>query len=297
MIDARKDDGRFGPSQFVPNSNPGYWDPVAPNGTTALDPTPWVGGVKPFLMQSSSQFRSAGPLALNSAAYAADFNEVKARAGPPAPPARTSRRTSPGGGRATPSRAGTTSPASSSHGTISTFPTRPPPRDGKPRGGGRGDQHLERQVPLRLLAAVSGDPQGGGRRQLRDRCLTLTLDAAPHRALPRAHVGTPRARRLAHQRAADVLRQRTRGGLPDHEQLRESRRARALDTCPATRTFTSFSQAVDEIVEARIWAGLHFRTADVQAVAGSERTSRTSGRELLPARGQSLTRNWARSVD
>jgi hypothetical protein len=33
---------------------------------------------------------------------------------------------------------------------------------------------------------------------------------------------------------------------------------------PATRTFGSFSQALDEIVEARIWAGLHFRTADVQ---------------------------------
>jgi hypothetical protein len=37
-------------------------------------------------------------------------------------------------------------------------------------------------------------------------------------------------------------------------------------TCPATRSFTSFSQAVNEIVEARIWAGLHYRTADVQAV-------------------------------
>ena len=35
---------------------------------------------------------------------------------------------------------------------------------------------------------------------------------------------------------------------------------------PATRSFSSFSQAVDEIVEARIWAGLHFRTPDVQAV-------------------------------
>ncbi len=35
---------------------------------------------------------------------------------------------------------------------------------------------------------------------------------------------------------------------------------------PATRTFSSFSQAVDEIVEARIWAGLHFRTADVQGL-------------------------------
>ena len=63
MIDARKDDGRFGPSQFVPNPNPGYWDPVAPNGTTALDPSPWVGGVEPFLMQSSSQFRSPDPYA------------------------------------------------------------------------------------------------------------------------------------------------------------------------------------------------------------------------------------------
>ena len=77
MIDARKNDGRFGPSQFVPNPNPGFFDPVAPNGTTVLDPTPWVGGVKPFLMRSSSQFRSAGPLALNSAAYAAEVNEVK----------------------------------------------------------------------------------------------------------------------------------------------------------------------------------------------------------------------------
>ena len=48
MIDARKDDGRFAPFVFVPNADPGYWDPVAPNGTTALDPTPWVGGVVPF---------------------------------------------------------------------------------------------------------------------------------------------------------------------------------------------------------------------------------------------------------
>ena len=34
---------------------------------------------------------------------------------------------------------------------------------------------------------------------------------------------------------------------------------------PAPRTFASFSQALAEIIEARIWAGLHFRTADVQA--------------------------------
>ena len=62
MIAARQGDGRFGPSQWVPNSNVGHWDPVAPNGTMVQDPTPWVGGVEPFLMESSSQFRSAGPL-------------------------------------------------------------------------------------------------------------------------------------------------------------------------------------------------------------------------------------------
>jgi len=31
------------------------------------------------------------------------------------------------------------------------------------------------------------------------------------------------------------------------------------------RTYERFSQALDGIVEARIWAGLHFRTADIQA--------------------------------
>jgi hypothetical protein len=33
-----------------------------------------------------------------------------------------------------------------------------------------------------------------------------------------------------------------------------------------TRNFTSFSAPLGEIVEARIWAGLHFRTGDTQSV-------------------------------
>jgi hypothetical protein len=79
MIAARQGDGRFGPSPWVPNDDPGHWQPLLnPDGTQMLDPTPWVGGVRPFLMQSSSQFRSDGPNALTSAAYAEDFNEVKA---------------------------------------------------------------------------------------------------------------------------------------------------------------------------------------------------------------------------
>jgi hypothetical protein len=78
MIAARQDDGRFGPSPWVPNYEPGHWQPLVVNGTPVLDPTAWVANVRPFLIQSPSQFRTDGPNALTSTAYAEDFNEVKA---------------------------------------------------------------------------------------------------------------------------------------------------------------------------------------------------------------------------
>jgi hypothetical protein len=57
----------------------GVWEPLAgPGGAPVCDPTPWVGNAKPFVVESASQFRTAGPYPLDSAAYAADFNEVKA---------------------------------------------------------------------------------------------------------------------------------------------------------------------------------------------------------------------------
>jgi hypothetical protein len=79
MITARQNDGRFGPSPWVPNYEPGHWQPLLnPDGTLQLDPTAWVANVRPFLIQSPSQFRTDGPNALTSDAYAEDFNEVKA---------------------------------------------------------------------------------------------------------------------------------------------------------------------------------------------------------------------------
>lgn len=41
-----------------------------------------------------------------------------------------------------------------------------------------------------------------------------------------------------------------------------------------TRSFTSFSQALAEVVEARIWAGVHFRSADVQGAQVGTRVAR-----------------------
>jgi hypothetical protein len=77
MLDARVGDGRFGDSQWDGSTGLGKWQPLIVNGAPALDPTPWVGGVKPFFIQSSSQFRSADPPALDSPRWAREFNEVK----------------------------------------------------------------------------------------------------------------------------------------------------------------------------------------------------------------------------
>ncbi|GGB74227.1 PA-phosphatase [Knoellia flava TL1] len=78
MRAAREGDGRFGPSPWVSNPAAGHWQPLIVNGAPALDPTPWAGNVTPFMMTSPSQFRSAPPPALDSMQWATEFNEVKA---------------------------------------------------------------------------------------------------------------------------------------------------------------------------------------------------------------------------
>jgi membrane-associated phospholipid phosphatase len=62
---------------YVVGSGPGAWQPTPPLfATTPVFRTLAV--TTPFAMTSPSQFRPAGPPALTSALYTADFNEVKA---------------------------------------------------------------------------------------------------------------------------------------------------------------------------------------------------------------------------
>ena len=80
MLTNRQNDGRFGSFKFVPGTDPGDWrlaPPAGPNGIVAQDPAPWVGYVRPFLVPDVDMLRTDGPNDLTSAAYAADFNEVK----------------------------------------------------------------------------------------------------------------------------------------------------------------------------------------------------------------------------
>jgi hypothetical protein len=262
MIAAREGDGRFGPSQWVPNPAPGHWQPqVNPaTGQPILDPTPWVGGVKPFLMQSSSQFRTAGPLPLGSAAYAAEFNEVKSL------------------GRAT----GSTRTADQTY--IAKWWQSTPvaswnavARDLIARNG------LDIADSARLLAmsnlsaadagincwndkyhfdfwrpwnAIPRADEDGNPATSPDPTWTALI-TAPYPEHPSGHICNDGAHTA-------VLRMFFGDEIEGGFQI-TSASTFLGPSDPKTRSFDSFSQTLAELIEARIWAGLHYRTADVQA--------------------------------
>jgi hypothetical protein len=75
MLEARQDDGRFGPPPPLYPPAPGIWRPTPP--FFANDPGSWLGNVLPFMFPSAEMLRTDGPNPLTSVAYAEDFNEVK----------------------------------------------------------------------------------------------------------------------------------------------------------------------------------------------------------------------------
>lgn len=76
MLAFRENDGFMAAFDFTLVIAPGAgnWRPVTP---AATDPDAWVGNAKPFLIERPDQFRSDGPNALTSGQYTKDFNEVK----------------------------------------------------------------------------------------------------------------------------------------------------------------------------------------------------------------------------
>lgn len=71
MLAARADDGANAPDVYRPRTTPGVYVPTV----TPLA-AHWP-GVKPFALTRASQFRPAAPISLNSAEWAANYNEIK----------------------------------------------------------------------------------------------------------------------------------------------------------------------------------------------------------------------------
>jgi hypothetical protein len=77
MLASRQGDGFMAPFIPVIGTDPGDWRPIGWPAAPVYDPDGWVGNLKPFLIESPSQFRSKGPNALTSDEYTKDFDEVK----------------------------------------------------------------------------------------------------------------------------------------------------------------------------------------------------------------------------
>jgi PAP2 superfamily len=257
MIAAREGDGRFGPSPWVPNFDPGHWQPLLnADGTQMLDPTPWVGEVRPFLIRSSAQFRTDGPRELSSAAWARDFNEVKAL-GSVNSTARTPEQT---------------------HIALFWQSNVPPTWNEVARNLAEDPNYAVDLADSALLFAMmnlSGADAGINcwndkyywdfwrpwqaihEADRDDNPATepdgswTALLTAPYPEHPSGHLCLDGA-------SLGVLRM-----FFDTDKVRFGVTSTRFPG--EIRSFDRFSDALDEIIEARIWAGLHYRTADVQA--------------------------------
>jgi PAP2 superfamily len=260
MIAARTDDGRFGPFRFAVGFEPGVWRPVPPAG--ANDPNAWLKNVEPFLIRRSSQFRSNGPLALTSRRYARDFNEVKAVG------SATSAVRTPDQEHA--ARYWAENPSGTWNRIFRTISAQ--------RGLSTAQNarffamlYLTAADALisvwddkahwsfwRPITAIQEAANDGNRRTHPDPAWAPLIPNPPYPEHPSGHTGF----------SGSIAR--------TLQQFFRTDRIAWTDTNNAglTRSFSRASQAIDEIVEARIWSGIHFRTADEQGKRIGEQVAR-----------------------
>ncbi len=250
MISARTDDGRFGPFRFAAGSGPGVWKPVLP--AFVNDPNAWLKDVKPFLIRSPSQFRSKGPLALTSRKYAREFDEVK-------------------------SLGSATSTARTADQTLAAryWAENPPGTWSRIFRTLSAQEDLSVVDNARLYAMLYMTAA--------DALISVWDDKAhwsfwrPITAIREADIdGNPTT-----EQDAGWLPLIPTPPYPEHpsghtglsgsfvktlQQFFGTDRVAWSDINNAglRRSFTRFSQAIDEIVDARVWSGIHFRTADEQ---------------------------------
>jgi PAP2 superfamily len=234
MIAARTADGRFGSFRFAVGSGPGVWKPVLP--AFANDPAAWLKDVRPFLIRSSSQFRSRGPLALTSHKYAREFDEVKSL-GSVTSTARTAQQ---GLSLVDNARFFAMLYLTSADALISVW-------DDK--------AHWSFWRPITAIREADTD---GNPRTEPDAGWSPLIANPPYPEHPSGHTGLSGS-------IVETL-----------QQFFGTDKVAWSDTNNAglTRSFTRFSQAIDEIVDARVWSGIHFRTADEQGERIGERVAR-----------------------
>lgn len=251
MIAARAGDGAFGNQTWTVGTAPGQWRPTPP--TYAADGA-WVGDLRAFVIPRNTMFRTGGPPALTSAQYARDLNEVKAI----------------GGADSTVRTPDQTEAAKWWHDRRLT--------EWAIKRQLAQTQHLSTLQTARMFAMAdiaNADSLIACFNEKRYwsfwRPVTAVQEAG-HDGNP-ATTGDPTWMPLL-----------VTPPFPDYTSGHTCSTATIMTTLRVffgrddiafsaysadsgtTRSFDSFSSALDEVVEARIWGGVHFRTADVEGV-------------------------------
>ena len=251
LLAARAGDGRFGPFRFAESTLAGGWRLVPP--ATVTDPGAWLKDVTPFVLRDPDLFRGRRPHRLGSRAYAADFNEVK-EIGSANSTTRTPDQTAAanywGLTNATATMASIIRSVASSQGGSLADHARLFARVYTNAADAlivtwRDKARYSFWRPFHAIREAASD---GNHATKADPAWTALIASPPYPEHPSglSTFGSAVADTMQHfyRRDRATFSGTTPGGV--------------------TRQFTSFSQLVDDIVEARIWSGIHFRFADTE---------------------------------
>jgi hypothetical protein len=275
IIELRTGDGAFPatpPPPFTGGGEPGMWRPTpsylsgAPAGFSPMAAS-WLGEVKPFAIKSASKFRAKRPPQMKSKEYTRDFNEVKA-VGALSGGTRTQEQTeiayfwsdntpvqwhralrgfatASGGNIGDVARLFALASFAAADAIITCWET-------------KIHYNFWRPVTAIQEAASDGNP---------DTAPDVTWQ--PLLNTPNYPDYTSGANNVtgAMTRTLELL-------YGDDLPLTVTSNSANLPLDKRSRTFPSFSAAADEVVEARIYLGFHFRFADVAAREQGERIAR-----------------------
>jgi hypothetical protein len=257
MIGLRTGDRRDALLTVAPPVMAGDWRPTLPAFAPML--VPWLSQVKPFTLRSPDQFRPGPPPALTSATYTAEFNEVKAF-----------------GAKTGSSRDATQTQTALFFSDIAIGPLQAALRDLATRRGlnisdsarlfaaadlagsdsgiaawdAKFHYHWWRPITAIQLAADDGNPDTAP-----DALWLPLINTPPYPDYPSG---------LCNLMAA-VTNSVTRVLGDGSIDLNITSVAAGTGGVPLTKHFATASELVSAAINARVWSGIHFRTADVVA--------------------------------
>lgn len=261
MLAARAHDGRFGAFRFTPSTAIGAWRPEP--ATQVGDPNAWLKDVTPFAITDPAHYGTLGPYDVTSKKYAEGFNEVKAL-GAKVGSSRTDAQTQVANFWAA-------NPIKLWSGIARTLATQQ----------GLSTVDAARYYALsfmsasdtlisvwtdkalwsswRPITAIHEAANDGNPATSPDAAWQPFLATPPYPDQPSGHVSLATAITMTAQRFfnTDKIAFSATNTL-----LYVPGTTTPNTTLTATRDFTSLSQARDEVVEARILQGIHFRRAD-----------------------------------